>query len=51
MDIDTFFSIFHDRMMPQYVRNTIDSTEINLDSSLVISAAKRLFSENSVAGI
>lgn len=51
MDLDLFLAVLHDRMIPSYIRQTIDSLEVNVPMNQVVQAAQRLFaSDNRSAG-
>merc|ERR1712096_494738 len=46
-----FLSVMHDRMVPSYIRKTIDAIEVNVPANYVVQAAQRLFaSDNRSAG-
>jgi len=46
MDLDLFLAAMHDRMVPAYIRHTMDAVDSDIRLDYVIQAAQRIFADD-----
>lgn len=51
LNLDGFLAILHDKMVPNYIRKTIDAIKINIPDSMISAAASELSKFGATAGM